>query len=106
MSAAAVYSQPDEVWFPMDQLEPCQGKIVNGIYAPAPCKGCQCRLELRWPGKEIALDLGRLAAISPDLAQRTIERAWGPPEGAPRPVPEPGVLSEGAAFAIIDNQIR
>jgi len=34
------------------------------------------------------------------LAQRTIERSWGPPESAPPPVPEPGVLSESAAFAM------
>jgi hypothetical protein len=34
------------------------------------------------------------------LAQRAIERSWGPAEGAPPPVPVPGVLSEGAAFAM------
>lgn len=60
---STVYSQPDEVWFPPDQLEPCQGKVVDGIYKPAPCKGCQCRLELRWPGKEIPLKAGMVLVV-------------------------------------------
>ena len=34
------------------------------------------------------------------LAQRAIDRAWGPPEGAPPPVPVPGLLSEGRAMAL------
>ncbi len=34
------------------------------------------------------------------LAQRVIDRGWGPPEGAPPPVPVPGLLSEGRAMAL------
>jgi len=33
------------------------------------------------------------------LAQRVIDRSWGPPEGAPPTAPVPGMLSEGRALA-------
>jgi len=34
------------------------------------------------------------------LAQRTIDRDWGPPEGAPPVARAPGILSEGGAMAL------
>lgn len=34
------------------------------------------------------------------LAQRVIDRSWGPPEGAPPPVTVPGTVSEGRALAL------
>jgi hypothetical protein len=34
------------------------------------------------------------------LAQRVIDRSWGPPEGTPPSAPVPGLLSEGSAMAL------
>lgn len=60
---SAVYSQPIDLWFADGQAEPCKGFVENGIRKPAPCKGCTCRLEMQWPGKEITLKAGTILVV-------------------------------------------
>lgn len=60
---SAVYSQPVDLWFPDGQVDPCKGYLENGVMKPAPCKGCTCRLEMQWPGKEITLKAGTILVV-------------------------------------------
>ena len=61
--------------------------------APAELSGCS---ELARPMVEPAARREEPVLI---LAQRAIDRSWGPPEGVPPAVPVPGMLSEGRALA-------